>query len=742
MEASSAYISTNKSRWATGLVVGFMALVMILFMVQVVAQHLANSLVIGITVKQQSNVVEITEIRPDSPAALAGIQAGEILQAINEFPIERIADISPAVKAADGFPSRVETLSGEQQKTYRVATGVPANYRSLLLNLLIISIYASIAIASLRAARVDRRTRVLAWFCFAVALDTATSGNYSYWPEYRQFMPLLKQMLAVLQFTFIVHLFSLIPARAVWMRSRLMPGLIYGVPLILHLVFTLVAIGWLNLGEGFKALASWVFTNNVNFISWGIVTMLILLYQMFRTSESRARKQAVWILLAMMPWMMQQASDVLVPDPNWVYSEWYGFVDNLTHLVFPIGVLGAIFRYNLLDAGELFPRQVFYRMLALILLVLPAVGVVEIAKLSMAQFAEQTVIWAAGSALFLLGISYSSVRFYLEYLLEGRRGYHQHHLGQQLRELAANLSGMESSDAIRQQLGKTVARLLNSRKVLVELNTDADATSSWQINGSKAVDFSAANFSSLTKPLQLSEERNRSQILAELYQQDLELVLPMQHQQQTIGQILVGRSLSGQRYSWREVELLHLFAQAVAAKIASTQFRQQAQIDPLTGVYRREVALDLLTRMVQQRRLFSVAMFDLDDFKRLNDEFGHLFGDHVLQESATIAASCLQESDTLARFGGEEFLMVFPDMQLEHAVARAECVRAAIALARFPEVNDRSVAVSVSVGVAGSREIQWLDSNAGEVLRELINLADKRLYAAKKAGKNHVIHSD
>jgi len=154
--------------------------------------------------------------------------------------------------------------------------------------------------------------------------------------------------------------------------------------------------------------------------------------------------------------------------------------------------------------------------------------------------------------------------------------------------------------------------------------------------------------------------------------------------------------------------------------------------DELTGVANRRFAVRqlhaLLSRARRHDQELSVAILDADRFKALNDRHGHGAGDDVLRGLAARLRSRVREEDVVARFGGEEFLVILPDTGAEGAATAAEDLRAAVAAAPFP-VGRFALRLTVSVGWATWR---------GETLERLVARADRGLYAAKEAGRDCV----
>jgi diguanylate cyclase (GGDEF)-like protein/PAS domain S-box-containing protein len=164
-----------------------------------------------------------------------------------------------------------------------------------------------------------------------------------------------------------------------------------------------------------------------------------------------------------------------------------------------------------------------------------------------------------------------------------------------------------------------------------------------------------------------------------------------------------------------------------------------ARHDQLTGLLRRgsavEAAEDELLAHGFERPAFGVALFDLDQFKSVNDSHGHLIGDRVLAALANVLRRTARQDDIVGRFGGEEFVVFLPGADLESVRGFGERVRIAIERTRVPISDDISIGVTVSAGVAAV-------PSCGDSLNEALRIADDRLYAAKRAGRNRVIHTD
>jgi len=161
--------------------------------------------------------------------------------------------------------------------------------------------------------------------------------------------------------------------------------------------------------------------------------------------------------------------------------------------------------------------------------------------------------------------------------------------------------------------------------------------------------------------------------------------------------------------------------------------RQKALIDPLTGLPNRAAWGERLEHEVntwhQRGNSLSLAMLDLDHFKRINDGYGHLAGDKVLKIIANVLRKRLRPTDFIARFGGEEFVLLMPDSSLSAALAVGEAMRSAIEACPF-HFKGEPVTITVSMGIA--------QFQPGERSDLALKRADEALYRAKAAGRNQV----
>jgi diguanylate cyclase (GGDEF)-like protein len=186
------------------------------------------------------------------------------------------------------------------------------------------------------------------------------------------------------------------------------------------------------------------------------------------------------------------------------------------------------------------------------------------------------------------------------------------------------------------------------------------------------------------------------------------------------------RLLEGIRFQHANASL------AAQLRTALRKVELDAATDALTGHWNRRALDDVLKRQVERRAAsgkdFSILMLDIDFFKNINDEFGHMVGDDVLRAFAQRLREFLRVDDFCARFGGEEFVVILPDTPLVTAMDIGERIRKG--MAQTPLLNEPTVQATVSIGVAAMEREQSIHA--------LFAAADAAVYLAKNEGRNQV----
>jgi diguanylate cyclase (GGDEF)-like protein len=168
---------------------------------------------------------------------------------------------------------------------------------------------------------------------------------------------------------------------------------------------------------------------------------------------------------------------------------------------------------------------------------------------------------------------------------------------------------------------------------------------------------------------------------------------------------------------------------------AEAELKRLASLDPLTGIHNRRTFFELaeveLERALRYGDSITLLMMDIDHFKKVNDCFGHIFGDQILINFAHLCKNHLRSFDLVARYGGEEFIIMLPHTDIEAGKSIAERIRLLVKEKEYT-CKDQTFTVTVSAGITE------LDHTKPIALSALIEQADQALYQAKRSGRNQV----
>ena len=214
-----------------------------------------------------------------------------------------------------------------------------------------------------------------------------------------------------------------------------------------------------------------------------------------------------------------------------------------------------------------------------------------------------------------------------------------------------------------------------------------------------------------------------------------EMCVPLISFGETLGVIVLDSASLG-AFGAADVGPLESAADICASAVQNARYvervRHLAYVDGLTGMYNRRYfeirVLEEIERAKRYQGILSLIMIDLDKFKKLNDEFGHLLGDEVLRQFCSVVTRQIRKADVLCRYGGEEFVIIAPETAKTHAVSLAEKLQRVVAGWHFPGVP---YPVTFSAGVASAPQ-------SGDGRDQLVAAADAAMYAAKQAGGNRV----
>ncbi|HSA30672.1 MAG TPA: GGDEF domain-containing protein [Candidatus Omnitrophota bacterium] len=276
----------------------------------------------------------------------------------------------------------------------------------------------------------------------------------------------------------------------------------------------------------------------------------------------------------------------------------------------------------------------------------------------------------------------------------------------------------------RQELEDKVSRVYTLYDITKEITKTYDNDEAFQIFQQRLRDHAQYEYCLLLSPL--------SSEVSALKKDPEHLVFPAKGKKELLGYL----AIKGGREEDKDIiEILtNQFALGLRRIHLYKEVERLAITDSLTQVFTRRYLMERFTEEMNRAKAKNVnlafLMLDIDHFKNINDQYGHLAGDHVLREVAKVIKEAVREIDIVGRYGGEEFSVILPDTNREGAHYVAERVRSVVE-ARTIRAYDKNIHVTVSIGSTAF-------PHDGRKISELIDKSDWALYRAKKLGRNRV----
>ncbi len=234
---------------------------------------------------------------------------------------------------------------------------------------------------------------------------------------------------------------------------------------------------------------------------------------------------------------------------------------------------------------------------------------------------------------------------------------------------------------------------------------------------------------------QFVKDLNKKSITEELKNFSPEFIIPLRSFKSILGIYLQGSRHDGKSYTMEDIQFCINILGFASISIENANLFREATVDRMTKLYTHHQFQEKLFREIKkgQRYVnkFSLIMFDIDHFKKFNDNYGHLQGDIIIKEIAKILVKFTRDIDMPARYGGEEFVVLMPEIGLDQAYQAAERLRKTIENYEFPGKNGPyDVTISAGVGEFDANQIKYNN--------DFIEFVDKALYQSKHDGRNRV----
>ena len=710
--------------------------------------------IMGFDLNGREGGLFVDAVTEELPAERAGFQRGD---RIIEAAGVRVDSWKEYNLLAGGFKrgGAISFLVERQGQTIRLTgiPGVPFPWSDYWGNLIIVVGYFALGMLALFQPVSGLSKRLLYIFAFAIAVEFALPQAKPGQEWVRYGLDIAFYLLSGLQCAVELHLALRVPGEHPWARRIpwLVPavyGFGFGLTGLTALAYTADFLGW-SLAPLTSANMGWVI-DNAFLPAWSILLFLLLGTQAMRHPEPAGRHQAGFMFLGVLPWVLlviysSGLTFLGQPQPSWLNLGWA-----VTSFPFPIAVFIGMYRYRLLDLQMIVRKGLLYSALTggLLLIFYAALGAGSF-LLSSTFFGGRPSVWLIAGAALLLGLLVQPLRQNMQRFIDRRFFPERTALRERLLALVRELPVHGNLARMGERLASRLREDFQVERALVLTGRGR--------SGALEILAFAGDGPPPDLPLPIALEEAALQVLVRAgrtlpaerltlltgalpelaRRQSAALAVPLKTDGTLAGLVLMGFKLEGERFRAEEIEMLDFVAQHVAVVFENARLYSSATFDPLTGVLRREAAIEKLEmeirRALRYDRPLTIAMADLDRFKQVNDAHGHLAGDQVLQRVAAQLQDGLRGTDFLGRYGGDEFLLVFPETPMEQAHEVAERVRERLAGVAILVADGRRVRLTVSMGLAG---LKGMDTDEASILGTLLHQADNTLYEAKQAGRN------
>ena len=752
-------MSRSARFFSSAILAGCCALVILaLFAVQVQDASQSADRRVGIALDTSPRGVEVVEIDPAGPAERAGIREGDVLLEINDHSIHHIDDYDiPAAGFERDQPTRFRVARGTAVLNLQVIPGTPVLWSEMLFEGLVLLCCLALGIATLQQNEASLRSRLLTVFLFLLAFELAIPFDVVGQRHLDILSWCLYFLIFGLQASVELHLVLNIPERSPWLvrHPRFVPvlyalglglGLLNAGTYLLEEIAEKSWLPWSHLGLS-------TFTTNWFAPLLSFTVLALLAKPALRHPRFEGRLQAGLVLVGVLP-RVAYSVGLLILDGMGLPTN-YTFIAKLyplTLLFYTAAIFLAMYRYQLFDIEWVVRRSLLYTGLTTAL-VLAFYGLLATVGTLFARIVgPEHSLWIVSACTLLLGLTFGSLRNWLKTLIDQRFYPERQEMRRRIVELASELPAQGNQQRMGRHLVERLERILAVRSATLLL-TDPRSQTLLTVASNRRERRKPGSLSLLLDPedpgIVLLRDTGRpisadrllalSPGLARRFEVlQAELVVPLVHNGRLVGVLLLGKPEAGQYFPSKEIDLLELLGHQAATSFENVRLFESATYESLTGLLRREAILDLLQREVDRAQRYgrplSIGFADLDHFKTVNDRFGHLAGDNLLKQVAEELRRGLRSTDGLGRYGGEEFLLVFPETSMEGAMEVAEKLRRRIEKLRVPMEDGSYFEARISIGLALLDELP--EDTQG--IEQLIHAADKALYRAKEKGRNRV----
>ncbi len=427
--------------------------------------------------------------------------------------------------------------------------------------------------------------------------------------------------------------------------------------------------------------------------------------------------------------------------------------DHLGTLANALLITWAISRYDLLDIRLLARRIIEYTVLLLGTIGIYA-GLIYIEAAKLSHLPTYLLLVLSGAFSLLFAMMLRPIRFVVQDGID--RMFHRDTYSQRqaMLEFSNKVANVIKLDQIADDMLSTIGKALRLTRadLMLENTENGDFTTCFTYPQSKKEDNDTVKFTRSNslliwmakegKPINIEDIRKDSELgvilesdITALADKRYAILLPIRTVERVIGILALGYKQAGNSFYPEEIGMVSNVVKQASIVIENAQLyaqaKERANVDELTGLfnhrYFHQRMDEEIARAARFGEVFSLLIMDLDSFKNYNDVYGHLYGDKILRITAGCIKGSIRSIDLAFRYGGDEFVVILPQVSADNAIKVAERIRRSI----DSEVDYKGMPITCSIGIAS-----W--PTDGVMREEIVHASDAALYNAKQTGKNRV----
>jgi diguanylate cyclase (GGDEF)-like protein len=714
-------------------------------------QSIWSSNLIGIEIEIKKDRLFIFNLLDNGPALKAGVQQNSYIVSINNVSIRNFQQLNEILLESE-TEITLELSKDKINSSYILQKGMPPDFSDIFITTLICTLFLLLAFISIpsKGNRNSTRNLLLILLFLFLGLEyillPLRSFQYittgvSQWAVISGII--LTGIVGGLTFALELHILCITPKPHPWFikHKKTILTSFYSVSCFFIIVLNNTYLDYYTEGLA-GSLFSYMTWSMINII-WVSLILTILFIQFFSTKSSRGKNQLIILFIAILPFVISIAFlewNFLTesPDQNWLPT-----FEIFSHFSFLIGFLISIKRYDLADIGQDIQRPFVFMVVSALIIFYLLNNLYE--YFLNTEFTDQSNFLYFGMSSLVIGMLWLP----LSRLLQNWASNPWNHDSEYSNPILHNILDGVMAYSHNHRVAENLPRLLNS-----SLHSNWSAVLLTENNEKPYFQFKQQT------GLQLPKDQLEAEMINLFYEQKsytqnspqstesktlFELgathAFPLIYHDEFLGNLVLSQA---PEHDYITNKSLNIFSKQLAEIIYSNKMRTLATTDGLTRLFRREAIIEKLhSEFIRYQRTgeeISICLIDIDHFKQVNDTYGHAAGDIVLQQIAKSLNERIRITDSAGRYGGEEFLLIFPKTNITEVKDLLESLRQSIQITPVKINSNTLIKTSVSIGIASTENLHPLtDKKPYNLVQNFISEADIALYRAKETGRNKVV---